>query len=265
MIEDPLGCLEYDESGRGRTIVFVPGSCSTGAAWRPVIASLGSDYRIITTALPGYGRSAERRTAADRSIGLIATAIETVIRYAGTPVHLVGHSFGGEVGLAIALRGRVRLDSLTILEAPAPNILRAFGRSERYEEFRAMTDAYVADFCRGNAEAIGRMIDFYGGCGTFASWPETVRAHVSKTTPTNILDWESAYAIDYDRDALARLNLSVLVAVGGGSHPAVQEANRLLARALPDATYTTVEGASHFMIATHPHEVTSLIIQHISS
>ena len=38
MIEDRRGNIDYDESGQGPTIVLVPGSCSTGAAWRPVIS-----------------------------------------------------------------------------------------------------------------------------------------------------------------------------------------------------------------------------------
>jgi len=38
MIEDQLGHIDYDESGEGPTIVLVPGSCSTGAAWRPIVA-----------------------------------------------------------------------------------------------------------------------------------------------------------------------------------------------------------------------------------
>jgi pimeloyl-ACP methyl ester carboxylesterase len=34
MIEDPRGRIDYDEAGQGPTVVLVPGSCSTGAAWR---------------------------------------------------------------------------------------------------------------------------------------------------------------------------------------------------------------------------------------
>ena len=40
MIADTRGPIDYDESGEGPTIVLVPGSCSTGAAWRPIIAHL---------------------------------------------------------------------------------------------------------------------------------------------------------------------------------------------------------------------------------
>ncbi len=56
------GAMDYQEAGSGPTIVFVPGSCSTGAAWRPVIAALGDNHRTITTSLPGYGASSERRS-----------------------------------------------------------------------------------------------------------------------------------------------------------------------------------------------------------
>ena len=38
VIEDANGPIDYDVSGAGPTIELVPGSCSTAAAWRPVIA-----------------------------------------------------------------------------------------------------------------------------------------------------------------------------------------------------------------------------------
>ncbi|MEA3008392.1 MAG: hypothetical protein QOJ91_84 [Sphingomonadales bacterium] len=265
MIEDPLGAIEYDEKGQGPTIVFVPGSCSTGAAWRAVIAALQGDFRTITTSLPGYGGSAERRSETDGSIGPVASAIEAVVRRAGTAVHLVGHSFGGEAGLAVALRGRVPLASLSILEAPAPGILRAFGRTGPFDRFRAMTDTYFHHFQSGDAEAIGAMIDFYGGAGTWASWPAAVRIYAAQTTPTNIRDWKSAYALEYSAAALADLDLPVLVAVGERSHPAVREANSLIAEAIPGSTSATIAGAAHFMTATHPVEVASLIVRLVSA
>jgi pimeloyl-ACP methyl ester carboxylesterase len=176
----------------------------------------------------------------------------------------VGHSFGGEVGLAVALRARVPLESLAIFEAPAPGMLAVFGRLDRYAEFRAMTDSYIEDFRSGNAAAIESMIDFYGGPRTYESWPPSVRSYAATTTPTNILDWESAYAFEPSREALAEVTLPVLVAVGGNSHKAVAEANALLAEALARASFATIPGASHFMTATHPQAVADLIVRHVS-
>ena len=54
--------------------VLLPGSCSTGAAWRPVIAAWGDQFRSVTTSLLGYGGTRERRTAGDPSISHNAEA-----------------------------------------------------------------------------------------------------------------------------------------------------------------------------------------------
>ena len=53
MIEDVRGRIEYDEQGSGPTLVLVPGSCSTGLAWRPVVKSLDGMFRCVTTSLLG--------------------------------------------------------------------------------------------------------------------------------------------------------------------------------------------------------------------
>jgi len=214
MIEDPRGRIDYAEYGIGPTIVLVPGSCSTGAAWRPVMATWNGQFRCVTTSLLGYGGTAERRTAGDADISHEAEILESVIRNAGGRAHLVGHSFGGLVALAVALRDRVPLASLVILEAPAPEILRDRGEHQHYRAFRQMTEAYFAAFDGGNAEAIAAMIDFYGGAGTYAAWPPRVRAYAIETTPVNIRDWASAYGFALPAASLAALQFPTLVVRG---------------------------------------------------
>src|SRR5262249_20695652 len=153
MIEEAAGNIDYDESGTGPTIVLVPGSCSTGAAWRPVIAGWADRYRCVTTSLLGYGRTTERRRADDPCISHESAIVESVIRRAGGRAHLVGHSFGGLVALTVALRGKVPVASLTILEAPALELLRDRAEHQHYAAFRRMTDGYFAAFDGGDREA----------------------------------------------------------------------------------------------------------------
>jgi len=263
MISNLRGAIDFDEHGAGPTLVLVPGSCSTGAAWRPMIAGLGGQFRCVTTSLPGYGGTAERRTAEDTSIRYAAETLETVIRQAGGPVHLVGHSFGGLVALAVKLRKQVPLASLMILEAPATEILRERGEHRHYQSFRRMFDAYFADYLGGNVEAIARMIDFYGGAGTYASWPQRVRDYVIKTTSTNVLDWASAFGFSLPPASLAALDLPTLVCIGQKSHPAVQWANQLLSQEITGVPAVVISGAAHFMIATHANELGNLIARHV--
>jgi pimeloyl-ACP methyl ester carboxylesterase len=263
MIDEVGGHIDYDVCGAGPTIVLVPGSCSTGAAWRPVIATWDNQFRCVTTSLLGYGGTMERRTALDPSISHEADALESVIRRAGGRVHLVGHSFGGLVALGVALRNRASLASLVIVEAPAAELLRERGEQQHYGAFRRMTEAYFAAFAGGNEEAIAAMIDFYGGAGTFASWPPRVRAYAVETTAVNILDWTSAHGLPLSAAALAAIEIPTLVVCGGASHPAVQRANALLGECITRSALATIDGAAHFMIATHASQVGRLIAQHV--
>lgn len=264
MIESSRGAIDYDESGTGPTIVLVPGSCSTGAAWRPVITHWNNQFRCVTTSLLGYGRTAERRTAADADISHEAEVVESVVARTGGPVHLVGHSFGGLTALAVAIRNRVQLLSLAIIEAPAPEVLRRTGDYQHYRSFREMSDAYIGAFEAGNTGAIALMIDFYGGLGTFAAWPERVRDYACQTTAVNILDWRTAYGVPLSAATLATVEVPTLVLCGGASHPAIRRANERVAEGIANASRATLAGAAHFMISTHPKEVAGMIAGHVA-
>jgi pimeloyl-ACP methyl ester carboxylesterase len=265
MIEHERGGVECEETGAGPTLVLMPGSCSTGAAWRPVVSQWNGNFRCVTTSLLGYGGTAERRTSDDVDISHEAEIIEAVVRHAGGPVHLVGHSFGGLTALAVALRKKVPLLSLTIAEAPAPEILRHTGEHEHYRSFRDMSEAYFAAFHAGEEAAIERMIDFFGGAGTFASWPPRVRAYAVETTPVNILDWASAYGFALTPALLRSVEIPALILYGETSHPAVRRANELLGLCIPNALTLAIPGAAHFMIATYANEVADAVTRHVAS
>ena len=186
-----------------------------------------------------------------------------MIRRAGGPVHLVGHSFGGLRALAVALRGRVPRLSLTIAEAPALEILKEAGEQQHYDAFRNMSRAYSDAFMRGETDAIARMVDFYGGAGTFTAWPPRVRDYAIETTSANLLDWKSAFGFRLTPMSLATVKIPTLVVWGETSHRAVRRANDLLSRHIPRADRAPIPGASHFMIATHPKQFADLIVRHV--
>jgi pimeloyl-ACP methyl ester carboxylesterase len=125
------------------------------------------------------------------------------------------------------------------------------GEHRHYRAFREMTDGYFRAVRAGETAAIESMIDFYGGPGAFAAWPERVRRYAVETTAVNILDWASAYGFALTPAALASVEVPTLVLWGAESHPAVRRANELLGRCIAGASVVALAGASHFMIATH--------------
>ena len=102
----------------GPTLVLVPGSCSTGTAWRPVIKALDGKFPLSSRPVcSATAQTAERRLDTDPSVEFEVEILERVVEKAsigGEAVHLVGHSFGGSVALLVAMRKRVPIASLTV-------------------------------------------------------------------------------------------------------------------------------------------------------
>jgi pimeloyl-ACP methyl ester carboxylesterase len=154
--------------------------------------------------------------------------------------------------------------SLVIIEAPAVEMLRLMGEHQHYRAFCEMTDAYFRAFHAGESAAIETMVDFYGGAGTFAGWPQRVRSYAIETTAVNTLDWASAYGFHPEPESLAKIKVPALVVRGGASHPAMKLANELLAACMANASIATIAGAAHFMISTHAQEVAHAIARHVA-
>ena len=79
----------------------------------------------------------------------------------------------------------------------------------------------------------------------------------------NILDWKSWERFPLSPDMLRDLSVPTLVVCGGASPAAMQRAGGVLAASIPHSAATVVQGAAHFMIATHAGEVAQLIARHI--
>lgn len=266
MIDDPRGTIEFVDHGSGpTTLVFVPGSFSTGAAWRPVIRALAGRHRIVTTSLLGYGATAERRDARAPSMDTEVEVLRAVLDRVGEPAHVIGHSFGGHVALACAMRSSAGLLSLTVIEPPCPMVLAVAGEAALFDSFRAMSEPYIAAWQAGEADAARRVIDFYGGHGFFDAMPPHAREFTRQSTGANVLDWRVAYADACDRASFGRVTMPTQVLRGALGHPAVQRGNELISQWLPNATLRTVPGASHFMISTHGGEVARLFEAHIAA
>jgi pimeloyl-ACP methyl ester carboxylesterase len=260
---DP-GRIDYSEQGSGPTLLFVPGSWSTGALWRDVIALLGDGFRAVTTSLLGYGNTEERRTPDDVSIEREVDLIEAVIQRTDSVVHLVGHSYGGTVCLATALRDQTRVASLTLIEATPFNLLRRSGDLGLYEQVRAMSDSYARSYSDGDRLSARSVIDFYGGDGSFDAFPSRTRDYIVATTPTNLLDWSSAWSCDVPLAAYTGITTPSLFVRGACGHPAVRRVAEVLSDAVSGSSLVTVPGASHFMIATHAADIARLVREHVA-
>jgi pimeloyl-ACP methyl ester carboxylesterase len=250
--------IDYVETGEGPTVLFVPGSFGSPAAWRGIQKRLPQGYRFVSTSLCGYGGTEETRTLDGASVEHQIKVIKTVAEKAGGPIHLVGHSFGGTICLASALSGELDIASIATFEA---NPLALIKESDPalYEATREMSLAFEAAYDVGEADASGRIIDFWGGPGSFAAFPDVVKDSCRATTFANVLDWRSAFKFNASTDDYAGLKMPVLLVRGAKACPEMVVITEALGACLPSVTPAVVEGASHFLITTHAEECATLL------
>ena len=103
------------QSGQGTPVVFLHGFGADLSSWRPLVARLGIGSPLLALDLPCHGAS--RDIPAGDFADLVA-AVGQALRSVHGGVHLVGHSLGAAVAVALTERGDLDVRSLTLL-APA--------------------------------------------------------------------------------------------------------------------------------------------------
>lgn len=257
--------VEYQETGTGEAIVFVPGSFSTGSSWRAISSPLSERYRTITTSLSGYGKTQERRLPGGDHMADQLDILETVLQKANAPVHLVAHSYGAWSALMLAARRAPRLLSLTLLEPTAFGLLAESGDEATHQQVLDLVERYTSEWDGGDRTAVRHIIDFYGGAGSFTGYPPPVQEKLISQTTTNILDWRSGYASPLRLQEIAAIHVPTTVVCGSESHVAMRRCNQLIADTMPGGNFQLLKGANHFMIGTHATELAAAIEQHIGA
>lgn len=133
------------------------GNGRTGAFWYRWVPYLARHYRILRPDLRGLGQSGRDFDLAteltlDTLVGDLTAILDA---YGGRPVHYVGESMGGILGLALAARHPERVRTLTLVATPvsisgAMKQRYAMGHGSRVEAMRQMgIRAWVEATTRG--------------------------------------------------------------------------------------------------------------------
>lgn len=247
--------LSYEDYGAGPVVLLIHGSPGSGKAWQRVGERLADRFRIVAPDLPGHGMTTPQATSAVPDVVYAAALIEALVGAVGAPAVLAGHSYGGVVALAVALRGRVSLGALALLEPVAVSMLRMAGEREAYESTKAVFDAYIAGVEGGEPRAVRTMVDFWFGSGAFDRMSEPLQAHMVRQAPVNVRDVRAAFREDYSPAACRRLGVAVTTLVGGHSPAVTHKIAHAIAAHVPQGSVVTLDTATHAMTTTHAEAV----------
>ena len=106
--------LAYSVEGKGPPVLLIQGAGVGGSAWAPQVQELARNYQCFTFDNPGIGQS--QSMGKDLSIeGMAEGAVALLDAHACDSAHLIGHSMGGLIALALAFRQPARIRSLALL------------------------------------------------------------------------------------------------------------------------------------------------------
>jgi pimeloyl-ACP methyl ester carboxylesterase len=108
--------IRYARAGRGRPVVLLHGYGESLVAWRGVFDRLARGADVIAIDLPGFGLSA-KPSSGYATDSLALTVIRVLDALGVSRASLVGHSLGGAIAAAVALRDSTRVDRLVLIDA----------------------------------------------------------------------------------------------------------------------------------------------------
>ncbi len=221
----------------GRALVLVHGAGGHHGLWAPVLQRLRArGVPAVAVDLPGHGRSPG---PAGTSVEEIADALLADLEETGVSAFaLAGHSLGGAVGLVLAARAAPGLAGLAAVSTGArlavnPAIIE--GIRTRFEA----TVETIARYCfpKGTPEAVWRP-----AAETMAAvGPEVLAA-----------EFEACDRYGVDEAALRSIRIPVEVVCGTADVMTPLALSEDLARLIPGAHLTRLEGVGHMALLEAP-------------
>ena len=251
----------YREIGSGPTVVCLHSSASSSLQWCQLGQELSDRFRVVAVDLYGYGESP--RWNGDRAHNLDdeVALIEPLLRRAGEPVHLVGHSYGGAVALRVALRHPEQVCSLTVYEPVAFSLLREAGvEHAAAREVCALRNAIDAQLAQGNPEAAARgFVDYWSGAGSFDQLTSERRARIAVVMHKVRQDFDALYGDSVPLAAYRQIQVPVLYLHGAASPRSTRHIAALLGLGMRQADVRILDGVGHMGPVTQPERVNELI------
>jgi pimeloyl-ACP methyl ester carboxylesterase len=112
-----------DEAGQGDTVaLLLHGFPEARQSWSGQLSALAAlGWRVAAPDLRGYGETERPVGKADYGIEHLVEDVDALFEALGARHRiLIGHDWGGVIAWQTALRGRLHLDGLVILNAPHP-------------------------------------------------------------------------------------------------------------------------------------------------
>ena len=255
-------CIDYADAGQGPPVLLLHSSASGNRQWRRLSERLSPRYRVIAPNLMGNGASTAWHGQRPQMLADAAEVVFGLIEglCLDTPLHLVGHSYGGAVALHTAHVLGERVSKLALYEPMLPGLLKAHGRLQAAAETAAL-HAHLQRCARSGdwLAAAERFTDYFNGDGAWADTPAQRRELIAGLLPPNLPEWDAAMA-PMRAEGFGGVRAQTLLMRGRATRPALTEMAAVLYQRFTHWRLVDVAGCGHMAPLTHADEINRWIV-----
>jgi pimeloyl-ACP methyl ester carboxylesterase len=238
--------IAFERTGSGPPLVLVHGTSASGRRWARVLPQLQQRFTVFAVDRRGRGESGDAAAYdVEREVDDVAAVVECI----GESVDLLGHSFGAICSLEAALRTK-HLRRLVLYEPPIPvDGSPAAPESDTMRRLEACLregdrEGVLTIFFR---EMNGMPAAQFEQFKQLPEWP--VRLAAAHTLPREL---QAVDSYRFDAARFGKLDVPVLLMLGGDSSAYFSGAIDMIAAALPNARKTVLPGQRHVAMDTAP-------------
>jgi pimeloyl-ACP methyl ester carboxylesterase len=228
--------LRYEERGTGVPILGIHGAGSSATLWEDAAGKLSRLGHAITYDRRGCSRSERPEPYEVTSVREHADdALELLHALDAVPAILIGRSYGGTVGLDLALRHPEAVLGLALLEAGPMEL------SPEYDEWFASIRESVDELAAAHrVDAIGEAV-MREVFGAWEELPAPLREVFTENGQALLAEIRGGERLT-DTARLAELHVPTLIVAAEDSPEPLQRGTEGLERALPHARSVRVPG-----------------------
>ena len=252
--------IDYTEDGVGQTIILIHSSISNNQQWRLLVNSLRDRFHVLAINLFGYGQTSPWTGNSNQTLYDQAKLVIELCSTFTYPISIVGHSFGGSVGIKLATILKDKVVRMVLLEPNPFYLLNQHGRIGAYNESLELRNCIKRFGSKGEwGKVAEKFADYFLADHSWEGMPEKHRQTFIDRLLPNFHEWDAVMNEETTSNELKDISAKTLIVSGSNTRRIFREIVELLSKVCPNWTFTELAKVGHAAPITHTAKINKVI------
>ena len=243
-----------------KQLYLIHSSISNNKQWRLLVKCLKDRYHVLSINLFGYGQTSPWAENSNQTLYDQAKLVIELCSSFTYPISIVGHSFGGSVGIKLAAILKEKVLKMVLLEPNPFYLLKQHGRIGAYNECLELRNYMKRYGSEGEWVKVAQKFSDYFLADL--NWRGMTVKHrqtfISRLTP-NYHEWDAVLNEETTSYDLKDISAKTLVVSGSNTRRIFSELVELLSKVCPYWTFTELSKVGHAAPITHAAKINKII------